>query len=339
MVYPHRLTDPFGRRVNYLRISLTDRCNFRCLYCMPEEGLPVLPAHDILTGTQIVRLVQIMSRLGIERVRLTGGEPLLREDILDIVRGIKEIGRIKDLSLTTNGSRLSTFVKPLKQAGLDRINISLDSLEAVSFRKVTRTHDDEAVLRSIMGALEEAFPLKLNMVVLKGVNDHEILNFVSLAFDYPLEIRFLEFMPLCGSNWQKNLFMPMAQVRSLVKEKYDLAEDFQRGDNVAQTFHIRNGKGKLGFIASLTEPFCDRCSRLRLTSDGKIRPCLFSHEEVSLKELLKENRPDEEIIAAVLHAVKIKPRGNPLFYDQPFQDRDGVPLALDEMPYIRSIGG
>ncbi len=306
---------------------------------MPEEGLPVLPAHETLTRDEIVRFVEIMSRLGIERIRLTGGEPLLRDDLLDIVRDIKKIEGIRDLSLTTNASRLLEYVKPLKASGLDRINISLDSLEVGSFRKVTRTNCYEKVLQSIVASFEEGFPLKINMVVLKGFNDHEILPFASLAFDYPLEIRFLEFMPLCGSRWKPDLFVPMSRIRQLVAKKYFLIQDFERADSVAQSFRLEGGKGKIGFIASLTEPFCDNCSRLRLTSDGKIRPCLFSHEEVSVRELLKANQSDEEIIKAVLYAVKIKPRGNPFFYDQPFQDGSGVPLALDETPYIRSIGG
>lgn len=333
------LVDSFGRRIDYLRISLTDRCNFKCLYCAPLRGLPLVPQNGILSKDEIVRFVRIMSGLGVEHVRLTGGEPLLREDLLEIVRYLKKIVAVRDLSMTTNGSRLGPFVKPLREAGLDRLNISLDCLNFERFKKVTLSNCYSEVIQSIRLSLQEGFPVKLNMVVLKGINDHEITGLTGLASNYPLEVRFLEFMPLCGSGWREELFFPMAQIRKRVADNFELEEEMPRGQNVAQVFGIKGGKGRVGFIASLTEPFCDACSRLRLTCDGKIRLCLFSKDEYSVKELLRSNASDWELIEAIRDAVKMKPRGNPYFYGKPYRQEEALASGLSGTPFIRSIGG
>lgn len=331
------LVDSYGRRITYLRLSLTDLCNFRCVYCMPPEGLSSLPSSQYLTRNEIVRFITLIGRLGVTRVRLTGGEPLLRKDILDIVRCLKEIDSVKDLSITTNGSRLSSLVHPLKEAGLDRINISLDSLNPERFKEVTRSNFYGEVLQSVFLALDAGFPVKLNMVVLKGLTRREIIEFVRMACDYPLEVRFLEFMPLCGTGWRPDLVFPIHAVRSIVKEHFEL-DELPRGDQVAQSFSIRGGKGKVGFIASLTESFCDRCSRIRLTADGKLRPCLFSHSEVSVRELLRQNAPDQEIIEAIRYAAKIKPKGN-WFQEHPFGTGEESQFAFASTPAMLKIGG
>lgn len=335
---PSNLIDRFGRRIDYLRISLTDRCNFRCIYCMPPQGLPLLPTKEFFTRDEIIRFVNIITPLGIRRIRLTGGEPLLRDDVVDIVREIKQETNIGDLSITTNGSQLAQFLLPLKEAGLDRINISLDSLGREAFQTITRTNAYQKVLEAIFLALEIRLPLKLNVVVLKNLNNHEIIDFVNLAYEYPIEVRFLEFMPLCGSSWQSGLFMPIADVRKFVKNHVDLVEEAHVLGQVAQVFKIEGGQGKIGFIGSLTESFCNGCSRIRLTCDGKIRPCLFSHEEVSVRALLRRGASDDEIREAIQFAVSLKPKGN-FFFEKSFQEGEECTWMKGTMPYIRSIGG
>lgn len=335
------LIDSFGRRIDYLRVSITDLCNFRCTYCVPPEGTAFIPAQRRLTREEITRFVGIAAGLGVRRVRLTGGEPLLREDVVEIVQSIKRLGVIEDLSITTNGSRLQNFLKPLKNAGLDRINISLDSLDAGRFESITLSGAYREVMDSVRMALAEGFPIKLNMVVMQGLTADEIIRFVGLAVEHDLEARFLEFMPLCGSAWGPEKVIPIQRIRQIVLEHFNLeADDEPRGDRVAQTFKICGGKGRVGFIGSLTESFCGDCSRMRLTADGKIRPCLFSEKEVSAGELLRNHAPDEAIAEAICLAVSIKPAGN-LFHEAPFgSSMDGhLDFAVQKNPLIRMIGG
>lgn len=333
-----QLVDSFGRRINYLRISLTDLCNFRCIYCLPPRGLPVLPQCQLLSRTEIVRFVKIIGRLGVNRIRLTGGEPLLRQDILEIIRSLKEIETVKDLSITTNGSRLTPMLGPLKEAGLDRINISLDSLNPQRFCEITRSDSYRQVMDATFVALNAGFPVKLNMVAIKGLTPEEIIRFVKLACTYPLEVRFLEFMPLCGGAWDQALFLPIAFIRSVVEEHFELEPELPRGDHVAETFKIPGGKGKVGFIASLTESFCDRCSRMRLSSDGKLFPCLFSDTQVSVKELLKEGASEKDIMEAIRLAARLKPKGN-RFQDHPYVEGRENEFELNPSPMIHNLGG
>ncbi len=331
------LIDNDGRMINYLRISLTDLCNFRCVYCTPVEGLPVMPTSFYLTPDEVRRFVEISCQMGITRVRLTGGEPLLRQDLVEIVSMIKSIKGVEDLSITTNGSRLKTKLKSLKEAGLDRINISLDSMNAERFREVTLKDCYGEVMSAVHEALRIGFPVKLNMVILKGLSQAEIIEYVSLAEKYPLEVRFLEFMPLCGTGWKQEFVLPIQTVRAIVMENFSLIK-LHRGDNVAESFKLEKGLGKVGFIASLSESFCDQCSRIRLSADGNIQPCLFSEEKVSVKQLLRDKASDEAIKEAIREAVKRKPRGN-WFRDHPFKENEYVDGAVSAGPMIRFIGG
>lgn len=322
---------------------MTDACNFKCVYCVPPDGFSSIERSGYLSRKEIVRFARLAGTVGIERVRLTGGEPLLRHDIVEIVRDIKQETSIKDLSITTNGSRLQPLLKPLKEAGLDRINISLDSLDPERFKQVTFSDAYHRVLEAVYGALEAGFPIKLNMVALKGLRAEEIIRFVRLAVDYPFEVRFLEFMPLCGSGWYPDLVFPIAEIRAIVREQFSLQEEAGRKDQAAQTFSIMGGKGKVGFIGSLTESFCDQCSRIRMTADGRVRPCLFSEVEVPLGRLLRQNAADEEIIAGLREAVRIKPAGNQ-FHDQPFQRKQDSSACetngeIQTAVVMRSLGG
>lgn len=331
---PDCLIDSYGRRIRSLRISLTELCNFRCLYCSASVP-PLVPPSEYLTKPEIVRFVRVAAGLGLEKVRLTGGEPLLRRDLPEIVRAIKNETGITEVGITTNGSRLGERLEELRDAGLDRLNISLDSLNAARFEEVTLVDAFRTVMRSIFLALEAGFAVKINTVALKGLTRHEVLEFAALARDWPLEVRFLEFMPLCGSDWKAGLFLSVAEVRSIVQEYYQL-EALERGDAPAQSFRIRGGKGRIGFIGSLTESFCNQCSRIRLSADGHIRPCLFSDVQVSVRELLRTGAPDAAVAEAIREAARLKPEGN-AFRRVPFDPRETA--ARGEGPSIRKIGG
>lgn len=331
------LTDTFGRRITHVRIALTEACNFRCVYCMPAHSFLPIPSKDVLTSREITRFVRAAGRLGISHVRLTGGEPLLRPDIVEIVRSIKATGVVEDLSMTTNGSLLAPRVAALKGAGLHRMNISLDSLDPRRFARITLNPAWSRVVEGITLALKAGFPVKVNLVALKGLTQKEILDFVGWARDFPLEVRFLEFMPLCGDGWKSEWVYPIGEIRAIVHEHFELKER-PRGDAAAQTFEIAGGKGTVGFIAPLTEPFCNRCSRIRLSADGRIRPCLFSNEEISVREFLKCDEADEKLIEAIRTAVCIKPKGGP-FSESVFSVGEPLPFRPDSTPLMRRIGG
>lgn len=330
--------DSFGRRPSYLRLSLTQRCNFGCVYCVPREGLPTVLDRLALTREEILRLVSLVVPRGINKVRLTGGEPLLRRDVVDIVRGLKRITGLNDLSLTTNGSLLAALVKPLQAAGLDRVNISLDRLNPKRFTEITGSQLYERVLAGAFAALQAGLRVKLNMVVLRDLCERDICDFVDLALRYPIEVRFLEFMPLCGEAWDTQSFWPIHEVRRMVKEKFLLSKELPRGDEVAQTFKLLKGQGSVGFIGSVSESFCENCTRLRLTVDGNIRPCLFSDLEFPLGSLLKNQATDAEILAVVETAIAQKPRGNQ-FFETPFDGVGSVPAVASATPLIHHIGG
>ena len=330
------LIDSFGRRVTTLRISLTDRCNFRCVYCMPPEGLPVMPTSHYLTVDEIARFVRVVGRLGVTHYRLTGGEPLLRKEVVEIVAALRRIATVRELSVTTNGSSLASLAGPLRAAGLDRINVSLDSLDPDHFAHITRYSHYDRIREGIETALGCGFPVKLNVVVMRGISDTEILAFARLAVEDDMEVRFLEFMPLCGSGWRPDLVYPIDRVRSTIAQHYEMKE-LPRGSRPAQVFSLGGGRGHVGFIAPLSEPFCENCSRIRISADGNIRPCLFSDFEVSIGHLLKANAPDDQLANVIRQAVANKPAGSQ-FADQPYQET-GTDRTYKAGPFIRSIGG
>lgn len=332
-----RLTDTYGRVVDYLRVSLTDTCNFRCTYCVPPEGVaPSLPG-SMMSANEVVRLVRVASGMGIRRVRLTGGEPLLRPDLLEIVAGIKRSARIEDLSITTNGSRLAPLLAPLRQAGLDRINISLDALDRQRFQGLCGVDAYPQVRGAFEDAVSMGFPVKLNVVAVRGLSYDEVLGFTRIAREYPVEVRFLEFMPLCGSSWRPELVIPIDIIRRIVKEHVELVADGPRGAEVAESCRVGGGLGRIGFIGSLTESFCDSCSRVRVTSEGQVRPCLFSDVEVPLGEALRHGAGDAGIADALRLAVRLKPAGN-LYRERPF-DRSGASESHIVSAVMKKIGG
>jgi GTP 3',8-cyclase len=306
------LVDRFGRVHTDLRVSLTDRCTLRCTYCMPEEGLPWLQRSDLLSDDEIVRLVGIATTLGVRSVRLTGGEPLLRPGLPDLVRRLAGIEPRLKLSLTTNGLRLRKLAADLKAAGLDRVNVSLDTLSPETFTALTRRPGHELVLDGIAAAAEEGLtPVKVNTVLTRGVNDHEILDLLEWCLERGYELRFIESMPLDAQHgWSKETMIPAAEILATVATRHELTPEPGRGSAPAETWLVDGGPGLLGVIASVTAPFCAACDRLRLTADGQIRNCLFARSETDLRAQLRAGATDDELAEIWHTAVAGKLKGH-----------------------------
>jgi cyclic pyranopterin phosphate synthase len=307
--------DAFKRRINYLRISLTDRCNFRCLYCMPEHGAHFAPRDQLLTDAELARVVRMAARVGFEKIRLTGGEPTLRRNLVEIVRGIAETPGIREISMTTNGLRLAEMAQPLRDAGLTRVNISIDSLNPEKFRHMTRGGDFARVWAGIEAAERVGFqPMKLNAVVVRGLNDDEVADIARLTVDRPWQLRFIEMMPLAGvGNLAEQSVVPTREIIARLEQVYGPLEFVGWfGSDPARTYRISGGQGTLGFISSITEPFCSTCNRMRLTADGKLHLCLLRDNELDLRAALRSGASDDDLAALVRQAVWLKPWGHGL---------------------------
>lgn len=273
------LTDQLGRKIDYLRISITDRCNLRCRYCMPAEGVENKAHSEILSYEELIRIVKVGIKFGIKKVRITGGEPLVRLGIEDFISQLSQLG-LEDISMTSNAVLLNEKAEKLKKAGLDRINISLDTLKAEKFKKITRRDNFKEVWAGIEKALAVGLkPVKINMVVMKGFNDDELFDFVELSQNKELNIRFIEYMPL-GGEAEADKFMSSKEIKKMIKSKYELIKTDTKGSGPAKYFKIPAAKGTIGFIAALSEHFCSSCNRMRLTADGKFKPCLASDLEI-----------------------------------------------------------
>jgi len=304
------LLDPYRRKINYLRVSITDRCNLRCRYCMPEEGVSLIPHEEILTYEEILRIVRVFATEGISKVRLTGGEPLVRKGIVDFISQLSKIEEIKDLSLTTNGILLKEFARDLKRAGLKRINISLDSLKKEKFCQITRKDGYEKVWEGIEEALRvNLSPIKINMVAIKGLNDDEIESFARLTLHLPLTIRYIEYMPSGnGEEWKESEILTIPQIKSHLEnigKMIPIPSD--QWDGPAKRFRLEGAVGEIGLIGPVSDHFCDDCNRLRLTPDGKIRTCLFSDEEIDIKEFLRKGGSDRDLKERLFVALRTKP--------------------------------
>ena len=306
------LKDSFGRVIDDLRISVTDRCNFRCTYCMPAGGLPWMPKKEILTFEEIIRVARIGVELGIITIRVTGGEPTVRSNIEDLIRGLSQIDPNLDLTMTTNGFLLKKKARALREAGLKRINVSLDSLHRECFREMTRRD----ALDDVLAGLEEAsavgfWPIKVNVVVVRGVNENEVLDFARFARDRGYQVRFIEFMPLDADRaWSLEKVVPSREILARIDAQYPLVPVKTDRPEPATVFRFADGLGEVGVIPSVTEPFCGSCNRIRVTADGQLRTCLFSIKEHNLKTLLREGASDEEIKAFIVAAVWAKEPGH-----------------------------
>lgn len=306
------MKDDFGRNINYLRLSLTGRCNFRCKYCLPEEGIEKLPRKEILSFEEIVNLVRAASELGINKVRFTGGEPLTRKDLPSLVEMVDEIEGIDELSLTTNGSSLSGVAEDLSQAGLDRVNISVDAVDSEVFAEITRGGELSSVLAGIEAAKKaELNPVKLNTVIIKGVNESEIGPLMEFAAAEDLVLRFIELMPMGEAAGGAVESKPLNEVKEEIESEWSLKETSGLpGNGPAEYYRVSRGDltGKVGFIFPLSKSFCDGCNRIRITSRGKVRPCLARDEEFDLG--IDEGTSVDEIASRLRKIIENKPYGH-----------------------------
>lgn len=303
------LTDNFGRQITDLRVSITDRCNFRCVYCRSGEN--DVPGAERLSFDEYERLVRILVGLGIRKVRVTGGEPLVRPGVAEFLARLKALG-VRDLSLTTNGFTLAERLDNLVASGLDRINISLDSLKPERFEAITRTKTFDQVMASIEAAQASKLrPVKINAVLVRGLNDDEVEDFAQFARDLNLIMRFIEFMPLdAGHTWTRDRVVTAAEIHERISARWPLVPIEHERSETARRYRFADGRGEIGLVAPVTQPFCGHCSRIRLTADGKLRTCLFSKEDHDLKFLLHGGAGDEEIADEIRAIVAQKEKGH-----------------------------
>jgi len=302
------LTDNYNRKHDYLRISITERCNLRCMYCMPEEGVPLQPSSQILTTDEIINIAEMFVKQGVKKIRLTGGEPTVRKDILEIVDRLNQIDGLKEICITSNGIALNRKLPKLAESGLTSLNLSLDTLVEGKFTLITRRNGLGNVLKSLETALELGIPkVKLNVVIVKGLNDDEILNFVKLAQFYPIEVRFIEYMPFDGNKWELGKVISYQEIIDLIKLKHpSLKQMKHKYGETSKIFTASGFQGRLGFITSMTNDFCGDCTRLRITSDGNLKVCLFGNDEVSIRDLIRNGTEEREILDVIGKAVKNK---------------------------------
>ncbi len=311
------LIDRFNRSINYLRVSITDRCNLRCVYCTPPDGERRLRHRDILRYEELLRIVRIALKLGIKKIRLTGGEPFVRKGIQEFIPMLMALKGLDDISLTTNGVYLKDNLEMLKAAGIKRINVSIDSLNRVKFKRITRFDYFSEVWEGIEKARDMGFyPIKLNVVIMKGINDNEVLDFGRLAIEHPYHIRFIECMPV-GFESNSLAFIPNSEIEKTLVHKFGPLIPVSPGQNdgPAERYRFDAGKGEIGLISPISNSFCQYCNRLRLTANGMLLPCLLSNIEVDIKDPLRRGCLDEELIEVFLKAVDVKPKCHPLNLD------------------------
>jgi len=306
------LTDRFGRRHTYLRVSVTDRCNLRCQYCMPAEGIEWTPRKDLLTYEEIVRIVRVLAGEGVNKVRITGGEPTVRKDIETLIAQVAAVSGIEEVAMTTNGTTLPKMAQRYRDAGLKTLNVSIDSLQPERFKQITRTDKMDTVLAGIESALAAGFaPLKINVVSMKGVNDDETADFVAFAKDRPINVRFIEFMPFEGNEWSQGKMFSYRDMLDAVMQRFEIEPLPHRPSEVAKDFKIVGGQGTVSFITSMTEDFCSDCNRIRLTATGDFKPCLFMLPNVSVRDRIRAGGEDQAILDALQESLAGKWEGHP----------------------------
>lgn len=308
------MNDSYGRTIHYLRISLTDKCNLRCVYCMPAD-MQFAPESHLLQDDELLRLVRIATSVGFDRVRLTGGEPTVRRNLVELIGGIASIPGIKEIAMTTNALKLEKLAEPLAQVGLRRVNISIDTLDAERFHKITRFGKLEQVWRGILAAERAGLsPIKLNSVVVRGYNEDDMVDLAQLTIDHAWDMRFIEIMPLGSiADFQVDSVVPVAEMKLRIESACGKLEPIDwDGHNPARPYRLSGGKGTIGFISSVTEPFCAGCDRMRLSADGRLRLCLLRDNEVDLLTPLRAGASDEELRALMSRGVHNKPWGHGL---------------------------
>jgi molybdenum cofactor biosynthesis protein A len=299
------LTDSFGREHNYLRISLTEKCNLRCTYCMPENGVLLSPQYQLMTANEVFHIAALFVQNGVDKIRLTGGEPLLRKDFSEILTSLSTLP-VK-LSITTNAILVDRYIETFKSCGLKDINVSLDTLNTTKFDAITKRDQFSKAMSNIELLIQEGFMVKLNVVLMKGFNDDEIIDFINYTRDKPINVRFIEFMPFDGNNWDKSKLVTFDEVLTAVNLHYAEVgvESIPNEKNfTARNYKIKNYKGSFGIISTVTNPFCDACNRIRLTANGKLKNCLFSTGETPLLETFRDGKSIEGLIQHALHQKK-----------------------------------
>jgi len=307
--------DRFGRDIHYLRISLTDHCNLRCVYCMPED-MTFRPNADLMQNDEIILFVNLFSQLGFDKYRLTGGEPTIRTNVVKLVHDISSQEGVKSLSMTTNGVLLKKLAQPLREAGLQRVNISLDSLDAERFKTLTRWGTLDQVWEGILAAEKAGLtPVKINVVVVRGYNDQDVVDMARLTYDHPWQVRFIEMMPFAGqTNFQKQQIVTDAEIMGRISNELKVPQLLNEGtlDGEARLYRLPGATGNIGFISSVTQPFCASCTRARLTADGKLRLCLLKEKEVDLLTPLRAGASQSELKQLIRDGVWHKPWGHDL---------------------------
>lgn len=297
----NQLHDTFGRLHNYLRISLTDACNLRCTYCMPNEKVLVTPSSKMMSVDEIVAIATTFVKLGVNKIRLTGGEPLVRKDAKEIILKLSELP--VELTISTNAVLVDEYIDVFKQANISSVNVSLDTLDADEFFAITKRGDFEKIKKNIFLLLANDFKVKVNMVVMKGVNEHAILDFINWTKDFKLDVRFIEFMPFSGNAWNREKVFSQQEMLNLISEKYSFVKLIDEPNDTAKKYTVPDHQGTFGFISTVTEPFCGTCNRLRLTADGKMKNCLFSEGET---DLLSAYRNGVDIMPLIISNVMNK---------------------------------
>ncbi|XP_035177264.1 molybdenum cofactor biosynthesis protein 1 isoform X2 [Oxyura jamaicensis] len=299
------LTDSFGRQHNYLRISLTEKCNLRCQYCMPEEGVQLTPKSELLTAQEIITLARLFVKEGVEKIRLTGGEPLIRPDVVDIVGQLNKLEGLKTIAITTNGINLARLLPRLKEAGVNAVNISLDTLVPAKYEFIVRRKGFHKVMEGIHKATELGYrPVKVNCVVMRGFNEDELLGFVEFTKDLPLDVRFIEYMPFDGNKWNFKKMVSYKEMLDTIKQRWPELEKLPcEASSTAKSYKVPRFQGQISFITSMSEHFCGSCNRLRITADGNLKVCLFGSSEVSLRDHLRSGASQEELVEIIGAAV------------------------------------
>uniref|UniRef100_A0A6Q2YPV3 Molybdenum cofactor biosynthesis protein 1 n=1 Tax=Esox lucius TaxID=8010 RepID=A0A6Q2YPV3_ESOLU len=299
------LTDNYGRRHSYLRMSLTEKCNLRCQYCMPEEGVKLTPRAQLMSTSEILTVARLFVQEGVDKIRLTGGEPLIRPDVLDIITELRKLKGLKTIAVTTNGMNLERMLPKLKEAGLDLLNISLDSLVPAKFEFIVRRKGFHKVMEGIDKAIEMGFnPVKVNCVIMRGFNEEEILDFVTLTENRPLEVRFIEYMPFDGNKWNFKKMVSYQEMLDYIRQQWPRLEQLPNAKtDTAKTYKVPGFQGQVGFITSMSDHFCGSCNRLRITANGNLKVCLFENMEVSLRDVLRSGASDQELLEIIGAAV------------------------------------
>ncbi len=325
------LRDGYNRLIDYMRISVTDCCNLRCIYCMPAEGVRTVASKHVLTNEEIVRIATVAARLGVKKIRLTGGEPLVRPNLTALVASLSALEGIEEISLTTNGVLLKRHAKALARAGLKRVNVSLDSLRPDRYRKITRGGDIRDIFEGIHEAEQAGLtPVKINMIAIRGVNADELDDFARLTRYTSYQVRFIEFMPITpGKRWAKGSYVPSREIRQRISTLGSLTPVRTPKRGPAKYYRFHGAPGVIGFISAVSHRFCDECNRIRLTCDGKLRPCLFSKQSVDLKMLMRSGGSDPELEALLKAAIGSKPGRHAM----------GRTDSFEELGHMSSIGG